>query len=64
MARWIGQVSLNCFWALSITDISEGHDRELLVREITAIQELLDEQPDSKCKLDLSVYLSKLIPSM
>lgn len=26
-----------------------GHDKELLEREIGVIQELLEEQPDSKC---------------
>ncbi|KAG6909844.1 hypothetical protein DXG01_015117 [Tephrocybe rancida] len=34
--------------------IEEGDDKELLESEIVAIQELLDEQPDSKCSKSLS----------
>jgi geranylgeranyl transferase type-2 subunit alpha len=30
-----------------------GHDKDILVREISVIQELLDEQSDSKCTLNL-----------
>lgn len=33
-----------------------GDDHELLEREIVVIQELLDEQPDSKCELPVSSY--------
>lgn len=32
--------------------LPRGHNREILEHEIAVIQELLDEQPDSKCKFD------------
>ena len=39
----------------SAHNMREGDDATILNREITAIQELLDEQPDSKCKLSFVV---------
>ncbi|KAF8078123.1 rab-protein geranylgeranyltransferase [Lyophyllum atratum] len=38
-----------------------GEDREVLESEITAIQELLDEQPDSKWCMESIVYYKKLL---
>ncbi|KAG5645897.1 hypothetical protein DXG03_005044 [Asterophora parasitica] len=34
---------------VEVNDVCSGEDPELLKSEISAIQELLDEQPDSKC---------------
>lgn len=42
------------FVDLSVAVAESGDDRELLEREIVVIQELLDEQPDSKCELSVS----------
>ncbi|KAJ8517321.1 hypothetical protein ONZ45_g5499 [Pleurotus djamor] len=38
-----------------------GHDKELLEREIGVIQELLDEQPDSKWCMESLVHYKRLI---
>ncbi|KAF9501297.1 rab-protein geranylgeranyltransferase [Pleurotus eryngii] len=38
-----------------------GHDKELLEREIGAIQELLEEQPDSKWCMESLVHYKRLI---
>ena len=37
--------------------LSLGDNPSILQREITAIQELLDEQPDSKCAPSIYLYL-------
>jgi len=41
--------------------IGLGHDRQLLEREISSIQELLDEQPDSKWCMESLVYYKRLL---
>jgi len=35
---------------MSMSPLLTGGGKDVLVREIAAIQELLDEQPDSKCE--------------
>lgn len=42
------------FTDLRIAVAVSGDDRGLLEREIVVIQELLDEQPDSKCEFSVS----------
>jgi len=41
--------------------VGSGHDRELLEREIGVIQELLDEQPDSRWCMESLVYYKRLM---
>lgn len=35
---------------MAVGKLKAGDDRNILEREIASIQELLDEQPDSKCE--------------
>lgn len=44
------QVRFYVHWQMAVGELKAGDDRNILEREIASIQELLDEQPDSKCK--------------
>ena len=46
---------LDTFQLLEPVGPYAGDDQSILEREIVAIQELLDEQPDSKCEENLSL---------
>ncbi len=56
--RWlVGSGKLHVLFVIQIeTSMSllTGGGKDVLVREIAAIQELLDEQPDSKCEQEES----------
>lgn len=50
--RWLigpGTFCRNSSLKSPITQVLSGDDYDLLKNEIASIQELLDEQPDSKC---------------
>ena len=50
MAGGIRRVYVEMWVTMSLTE-GEDPDKAVVERELLAIQELLDEQPDSKCKL-------------
>jgi len=37
-------------WTMELIVLCSGRNKDLLLREIAAIQELLQEQPDSRCE--------------
>jgi len=50
VAGGIRRVYVEMWVTMSLTE-GEDPDKAVVERELLAIQELLDEQPDSKCKL-------------
>ncbi|KAE9394991.1 protein prenylyltransferase [Gymnopus androsaceus JB14] len=60
LARWFRSA---CFLPLSIQNSRDiqGDDKEILEREITIIQSLLDEEPDSKWCMESLVHYKSLL---
>jgi hypothetical protein len=50
----LGQVRMDTpfhmIWAMELIVLCSGRNKDLLLREVAAIQELLQEQPDSRCE--------------